>query len=111
MNERGQDSVATGSPLDIAPDTGHKDHFLQLMFFQAHPPEPVSYLPRRPDRATGDYAPLRRSLAKPGDRYVLPLAGRFASIALDAPAYANAPSTFVSMKLKKGLFCFGSRDS
>jgi len=86
MNERGQDSVATGSPLDIAPDTGHKDHFLQLMFFQAHPPEPVSYLPRRPDRATGDYAPLRRSLAKPGDRYVLPLAGRFASIALDAPA-------------------------
>jgi len=88
MNERRQDtrSVTTDSPIHIASDAGHKDHFLQLMFFQAHPPEAALHLSRRPDRATGDYAPLRHSVAKPGDRYVLPPPGKFASIALDAPA-------------------------
>jgi CBS domain-containing protein len=88
MNERGQDTrrVITGGPPANASDAGQKDHFLQLMFFQAHHPEAVSHLPQRPDQATGDYAPLRHSLAKPGDRYILPLPGQFASIGLDAPA-------------------------
>ena len=88
MNERGQDprSVTTGAQPADASDAGHKDHFLQLMFFQAHHPEAASHLPQRPDRATGDYAPLRHSLAKPGDRYILPLPGQFASIGLAAPA-------------------------
>jgi hypothetical protein len=51
-----------------------------------HHPEVASRLPQRPGQATGDYAPLRHLLAKPGDRYLLPLPGKFASIALGAPA-------------------------
>ena len=41
MNERSQDSrsVATGGTSTDAPDAGQKDHFLQLMFFQAHHPD------------------------------------------------------------------------
>jgi hypothetical protein len=75
-----------GGTSTEASDAGHKDHFLQLMFFQAHRPEAAARLPQRPGQATGDYAPLRHSLAKPGDRYLLSLPGRFESIALDAPA-------------------------
>ena len=88
MNERGQDtrSGAAGGTSPDAADAGHKDHFLQLMFFQAHHPEAAAHPPQPPRQATGDYAPLRHSLAKPGDRYLLPLPGGFASTGLDAPA-------------------------
>ena len=88
MNEQRQDTrgVTMGGASTDPSGAGHRDHFLQLMFFQAHYPEVGSRLPERPGQATGDYAPLRHSLAKPGDRYLLPLPGKFPSIALGAPA-------------------------
>jgi CBS domain-containing protein len=73
---------ASGRPNEAEP----KDDFLQLMFFQGHRPNASSHPSRHPVAATGDYAPLRHSLAKPGVRYALPLAGKIAPIGLDAPA-------------------------
>ena len=63
-----------------------KDHFLQLMFFQAKHRTGGLYRSQRADEVTGDYAPLRHSNSRPGDRYTLPLPGLQSSVGLDSPA-------------------------
>ncbi len=93
MDERGSKPrpvPATGAPASAvdgkSPEETEKDHFLQLMFFQGHhrheaaqPAAPIE-LPR------GEYAPLRHSMARAGERYRLPLPSGTAALRLDAPA-------------------------
>jgi CBS domain-containing protein len=67
-------------------ETGHKDHFLQLMFFQASHRIAALLGSQHPELATGDYAALRHSTAKRGDRYHLPLPTTPSPIRLDSPA-------------------------
>jgi hypothetical protein len=66
--------------------SGHKDHFLKLMLFHASDWTGDAHESRRLDHATGNYAPLRHSVARPGDRYNLPLPRTPAPIRLDSPA-------------------------
>ena len=67
-------------------EAGHKDHFLQLMFFQAKQRTGALYRSQHADQLTGTYAPLRHSSSSPGDRYTLPLPSAQASVGLDSPA-------------------------
>src|SRR5438874_5539203 len=74
-------SPAHSSASSHAPSP--KDHFLQLMFFQAShgvvaPSEPSHEL------ASGPYAALRHLKTQRGDRYVLPSVTR--PVRLDSPA-------------------------
>ena len=93
MAERSQQNPQISTPDSSAPvsrgshhEPDRRDHFLQLMFFQAShldrekPAEP----PREP--LTGGYAPLRRFLAKPGVRYALPPSSATAPVQIDSPA-------------------------
>ena len=93
MTERASDdrrAAAAGAPAAapdvVADEAGHKDHFLQLMFFQAHRGTEAPPGSRHPDRTTGDYAPLRYSKSGPGDQYDLPLPSAPAPVRLDSPA-------------------------
>jgi hypothetical protein len=92
MKDQGSDTsraTSTGistDPSGAPPGADPKDDFLRLMFFQGHRPNAPSHPSRQPIAATGDYAPLRHSVATPGDRYALPQAGKLAPIGLDAPA-------------------------
>ena len=76
----------TASAAAPSHEAGHKDHFLQLMLFQASHRIAALLGSQHPELATGDYAPLRHSTAKPGDRYNLPLPSTPAPIRLDSPA-------------------------
>ncbi len=79
---------ATASSKPASHETTRKDHFLQLMFFQA------SHEPGEAHRAaspvtpalTGDFAPLRNSKTGAGSRYTLPRPGAIAPLRLDSPA-------------------------
>ncbi len=66
------------APTDLSvagsQDAGRKDHFLQLMLFQASHRIAALLGSQHPELATGDYTALRHSTAKAGDdRYGLPL--------------------------------------
>lgn len=63
-----------------------KDHFLQLMFFQASRPD-LDEPARKPDQPLLDlHVPLHSFLARPGVRYALP-SGRMApQVQIDSPA-------------------------
>jgi CBS domain-containing protein len=93
MNQKATDdrdpsstSRPMASPADRRDEAAHKDHFLQLMFFQASSaggggaPEPIAV------QMTGDYLPLRHSMAKAGDQYTLPLPNAATPVRLDSPA-------------------------
>ena len=76
----------TTPPAHEAPEAGHKDHFLQLMFFRASrarhepPGEPL----RQP--TTGAFAPLRNWRAQIGEHYDLPAAAAGSPVRPDSPA-------------------------
>ena len=77
---------ATASESHSEHGAKHKDHFLQLMFFQGgHETEPIPG-GSRPARATGSYAPLRHSTAGAGEEYSLASPGSAATVRLDSPA-------------------------
>jgi hypothetical protein len=79
-------SASTPASDARARDAARKDNFLQLMFFQASDRNrEVAPIAARP-MATGDYAPLRQSKAKPGNRYNLPLPTVAAPVRIDSPA-------------------------
>jgi CBS domain protein len=89
------DSSIAGSAAeaaDAAAQDAQKDHFLQLMFFQGHRlTDAISRSRRRQEsepveQRTGEYAPLPYAVAKPGDRYDLPVPGARAPVHLDSPA-------------------------
>jgi len=63
-----------------------KDHFLQLMFFQASRPDPNE--PARPQEQpfTDPHVPLHSFLARPGVRYALPSARKTVPVQIDSPA-------------------------
>ena len=67
-------------------EPGRRDHFLQLMFFQASHAdrEKPAEQPGKP--FTGGHAPLRRFLARPGVRYALPSSRATAPVQIDSPA-------------------------
>jgi CBS domain-containing protein len=69
-------------------ETSRKDHFLQLMFFQAshEPGEVHRAAPPVPSALPADFGPLRASKKEAGDRYKLPMPGTTASLRLDSPA-------------------------
>ena len=69
-------------------ETTPKDHFLQLMFFQAShgPGEAASSDRPAPLPLTGDFGPLRNSRTGAGARYALAMPGTTAPLRLDAPA-------------------------
>jgi len=77
---------AAGSESHPEHGAKHKDHFLQLMFFQGgRETEPIPGVPH-PARAAGSYAPLRHSTATAGVEYALPSPGSTAAVRLDSPA-------------------------
>jgi len=78
----GSASARPGTPAH-AP--GHKDHFLQLMFFQASHESAEPRTDAARELATGPYAALRHLKTEPGDRYTLPLPNA-APVRLDSPA-------------------------
>lgn len=76
----------TTSSRSAPRQASRKDDFLRLMLFKAsHTSENLSGLPT-PQRMTGEYAPLRHSMAKAGDRYDLPMPDAAAPVRLDSPA-------------------------
>ena len=88
-----QESVDNRRDRAIEPSPAHssassqapsqKDHFLQLMFFQAsHEAAPPPAASR--ELATGPYAPLRQLKTQRGDRHTLPSA--IQPVRLDSPA-------------------------
>ena len=69
-----------------AEDPGQRDHFLQLMFFQAsHEPAAAHDRPALPP-LTGDFAPLRNARMGADETYRLPLPGASAPLRPDSPA-------------------------
>jgi CBS domain-containing protein len=78
--------ATAGKPIPAASLRGRKDRFLRLMLF--HDRGWVGDEPDKgsPDRATGDFAALRHSMAKRGVRYTLPLPRSAAAVRLDSPA-------------------------
>jgi hypothetical protein len=87
-DRRASTGSAAPSSLAASQEAAHKDHFLQLMFFQASHRIAALLGSQHPELATGEYAALRHSTAKPGDRYHLPLPSIPAPIRLDSPATA-----------------------
>ena len=85
VNDRKERAVGTSrthsSASSHAPSP--KDHFLQLMFFQASHGAPAASTPSH-ELASGPYAALRQVKTLRGDRYVLPSATR--TVRLDSPA-------------------------
>ena len=93
MNEKASDDHRgpyAGAPTDSSDarsyEAARKDHFLQLMFFQAKHRTGALYGSQHPDRTSEYYVPLRHSKANPGDRYKLPLPSTPAPVRLDSPA-------------------------
>ena len=88
-DERNPSSARAPMPSAAGPgdEAVHKDHFLQLMFFQASraggggAPESIVM------QITSGYAPLRHSIAKAGDQYMLPLPNAATPVRLDSPAF------------------------
>src|SRR3954468_21611773 len=68
-----------------APAPGSKDHFLQLMFFQASHESAEPRAEGARELVTGPYAALRHSRTQLGDRYSLPLPSA-GPVLLDSPA-------------------------
>ena len=64
----------------------HKDHFVQLMFFQGSRPADAAAGGPPLAKASGSYAPLPHSTASPGEAYVLPVPSSAAAVTLDSPA-------------------------
>jgi hypothetical protein len=77
--------TASAQPGAHAP--GHKDHFLQLMFFQASHESAEPQMEAARELNTGPYTALRHLKTQPGDRYALPLPNT-APVRLDSPAIA-----------------------
>lgn len=69
-------------------EPGRRDHFLQLMFFQASHEDREAPAETPGEPFTGDYAPLRRFLARPGVRYALPPPRAGGPVRMDSPATA-----------------------
>jgi CBS domain-containing protein len=86
-NAPGYRPAATTSHADSREASG-KDHFLQLMFFQASHARAHSRSEPAHASLTGSYYPLRHSKARAGERHVLPLPGSAAPVQLDSPATA-----------------------
>ena len=63
-----------------------KDHFLKLMLFHDRGWVGDEHGKGSPDRATGDFAALRHSMARRGVRYTLPLSRSAAAVRLDSSA-------------------------
>ena len=63
-----------------------KDHFLQLMFFQASHGDAAPLPEARHELVAGAYAPLRHSRPQPGDRCKLALPATAQPVRLDSPA-------------------------
>jgi len=79
------DSAAAG-PRGSHHEPGRRDHFLQLMFFQASHADREKPAERPSEPLSGDYVPLRRFLARPGVRYALPPARAAVPVQIDSPA-------------------------
>ncbi|HYS14351.1 MAG TPA: CBS domain-containing protein [Burkholderiaceae bacterium] len=87
MAERSKRNPQIPTPdSSTAASPGRRDHFLQLMFFQASQEdrEKLAVQPGKP--LTGGYASLRRFLARPGVRYALPSSRATAPVQVDSPA-------------------------
>ena len=77
---------AAASSADDRRSSSRKDHFLQLMFFQASQAGGEPGRAHPPKLAPGHYVPLHNSRGNAGDRYRLPVPGAPAPIRLDSPA-------------------------
>ncbi len=73
-------------PAPEAPLRGGKEHFLKLMLFHARGWTGAEPSTGSLDRATGDFAALRHSMAKRGVRYTLPQPRSAGAVRLDSPA-------------------------
>jgi CBS domain-containing protein len=79
-------SAAVSSGAQNEP--GRRDHFLQLMFFQASQVDREKPAEQPGEPLSGNYVPLRRFMAKPGVRYSLPPPTPTAPVQIDSPATA-----------------------
>jgi CBS domain len=78
--------AAAVKPVPESSLRGRKDHFLKLMLFHDRGWVGDEHAKGSHDRATGDFAALRHSMAKRGVRYTLPLPRSAAPVRLDSPA-------------------------
>jgi CBS domain-containing protein len=69
-----------------AGEEGHKDHFLQLMFFQASHPSGEPRGDPHPGQLTGAFAPLRHSGTMAAGRYDLAAPGSASAVGPRSPA-------------------------
>ncbi len=83
---RADDTPAARAHAKGSSEPGHKDPFIQLLFFRAsRAAGGAEGAPIAIERRTGAYGPLRHSTAEAGERYELPgLAG--STVRIDSPA-------------------------
>ena len=67
-------------------DRNRRDHFLQLMFFQASDGPAAAHGPAALPPLTGDFAPLRNAMTGASEGYRLPSPGSNAPLRPDSPA-------------------------
>ena len=85
-DDRGDHEAAAAPSADARRSSGRKDHFLQLMFFQASQGAGEAGQAHPRQFPPGHYVPLRNSRGNAGDRYRLPVPGPAAPVRLDSPA-------------------------
>lgn len=74
------------APRGLFHEPRRRDHFLQLMFFQASRDDREQPAEQPTEPLTGSYVALRRFLAKPGVRFALPPPRAAAPVQLDTRA-------------------------
>ena len=77
---------STAKPVRARSLRDRTDHFLKLMLYQDRDWTDDEQGSGRPDRATGEYAALKHSMAKRGTRYTVPQPRSAAAVRLDSPA-------------------------
>ena len=77
---------STTKPVRARSLRDRTDHFLKLMLYQDRDWTEDEQGSGRPDRATGEYAALKHSMAKHGIRYTLPQPRSAGAVRLDSPA-------------------------